>query len=903
MRSAAIILTAAATAGGVILTFSDSRQALGDDIKLEMPKEAFGFVGTLSAQVVKAPDKVYGWFQVKVVKVIGLARNNQTRLKAAALTAVWKDKYVAVRGVPNMPELRAGDMVTIVAAQFEMHLRATKVTKQEGARPNGPAGAASSPAASSTRKPVAGGRIYDLAFSTFFGAKMDCRGMTVDAEGNAYLAGSTWDADCPTTEGAYDRTFHGEADMAISKWSPEGKLLWSTLVGSPGHDRPYSVKVDSKGCVYAAGIGGVGLPVSPDAFQPNPLARTKNVKIPGEEYVGANGYIVKLSADGAKVLWGSYVGSNIECRDLAIDDEDNLYLTFGWLKDSAGELPASWFANAYRKRPRAGRTLPGRVEDLGVMKVSGDGKTVFWATYIGGSGGNALEASLCVGPDHCPIVFTGTSSHDMPTTPGVMSDKPKSSWLGKFSADGSRLLFGTYLGAGQMSVPRTHDVALDSSGNIFATCCVQDGWPTTPGAFQRKYGGGNTDFGVVKLSPTGKLLACTYLGGSGDEINGPDTLSVGKDGSVLITSGWGTTSPDYPVTAGCFQPRLHGKNNAVFSLLSNDLGTLLYSTYMGGQGANLRANAFAPDGSIWVAGHSPGPEWPLKTPIRTCARRVSCLPSSRPKAKRGQSKGARPVDGRGSLVGSSPLFPPPFMRRLWPAAAGRARESIALVLFQPWWNGQFFDALLQCLQIELLSIGVLQQPVSGLAHLGDWQLMTAVHFAHRHVRTLLFEQFIGFARPLDGDGLVLGAVQDVDRLPGEVVHGKPQELGPEARHGGQRGEEFGTLAAETPRAVAAHRDPHQIDALGIDLPAPLHLVHRVQQILQFARVRHHVFRWLGNSTIVFLKAGTIWARATTLSAVPTLCWPPCRKTNSGKPRVPSVWSFGTEMWYQAASCV
>ena len=103
---------------------------------------------------------------------------------------------------------------------------------------------------------VEGGRVYNLAFSTFFGRKMDCRGMTVDAHGNVYLAGSTWDAGCPTTEGAYERKFHGEADMAISKWSPEGKLLWSTLVGSPGHDRPYSVKVDSQGCVYAAGIGG-----------------------------------------------------------------------------------------------------------------------------------------------------------------------------------------------------------------------------------------------------------------------------------------------------------------------------------------------------------------------------------------------------------------------------------------------------------------------------------------------------------------------------------------------------------------------------------------------------------------------------------------------------------------------
>ena len=493
--------------------------------------------------------------------------------------------------------------------QYTLDLKTKKVEKL---KKDGPVRAISSPTVTSARKPIAGGRTYALAFSTFFGKKMDCRGMTVDAQGNVYLAGSTWDAECPTTEGAYDRTFHGEADMAISKWSPEGKLLWSTLVGSPGHDRPYSVKVDSRGCVYAAGIGGAGMPVSPDAFQPRPLARTKNVKIPGEEYVGANGYIVKLSPDGSKVLWGSYVGNNIECRDLAIDDEDNLYLTFGWLKGAAGDLPASWFANAYCKQPHAGRTPPGRNEDLGVMKVSSDGKTVFWATYIGGTGGNALEASLCVGPDHCPVVFTGTASRDMPTTPDVFSNKPLSSWLGKFSADGSRLIFGTYLGAGKFSFPRTHDVALDHHGNIFATCCVDGTWPTTPGAFQRKYGGGNTDFGIVKLSPMGKLLACTYLGGRGDEINGPDTLSVGKDGTVLITSGWGTTSLDYPVTAGCFQPSIHGKNNAVFSLLSNDLGTLLYSTFVGGQGTNLRANAFGPDGSIWVAGHSPEPEWPLK---------------------------------------------------------------------------------------------------------------------------------------------------------------------------------------------------------------------------------------------------------------------------------------------------
>ena len=73
---------------------------------------------------------------------------------------------------------------------------------------------------------------------------------------------------------------------------------------------------------------------------------------------------------------------------------------------------------------------------------------------------------------------------------------------------------------------------------------------------------------------------------------------------------------------------MHGKNNAVFSLLSNDLGTLLYSTYMGGQGTNLRANAFGPDLSIWVAGHSPGPEWPLKNAYPNACKAGWCWRSS-----------------------------------------------------------------------------------------------------------------------------------------------------------------------------------------------------------------------------------------------------------------------------------
>jgi hypothetical protein len=467
---------------------------------------------------------------------------------------------------------------------------------------------------------------YTLQFSTYFGSYEDChdpnkicykddygayagcRGMAVDAQGNVYLAGSTWRDGWPTTQGAYDRTWHGDSDMAISKWSPDGKLIWSTLIGSAGHDRPYTVKVDKAGFVYVAGLGSVGMPTGSTSYQPKPLYHLDNTPKPHEHYTGSNGYVAKLTPDGSKVVWGSYVGNALGIRDLALDDEGNIYMTLEWDSNAAVRtIPESWFAHAYCKTPHG-------QQDVGIIKVSSDGSKVLWASFIGGSNGNRGNASIAVGPDHCPVLFMGTHSKDMPTTPGAFSSAPDSAWLGKLSADGSKLLFGTYIGDKEDAGSITHDVALDPHGNVYVACTVVGNWPVTPGAFQTKFGGGKSDWGIAKFSPTGKLLAATYLGGSGDEVNGPDTISVDQQGNALITGAYLLTSLDYPVTPGCFQPKHGGgPSDGVVSLLSSDLSTLIYSTYMGGSGYDaLRANAFAADGSFYVAGHSVSPDWPTK---------------------------------------------------------------------------------------------------------------------------------------------------------------------------------------------------------------------------------------------------------------------------------------------------
>jgi len=144
MRKVAIIMAVAVLAGGVNLNLDGSRRAgnmgvgqvLGDDDIIPndnfVPDEATGFSGTLSAKVVQTRND--NWFVIKVVKVTGFSAKNKTRPNAKDLTAVWKDKYTNIRGVKGMPKLKPGDMVTVVAAQFEKHLRSTKVSKQVEAK-------------------------------------------------------------------------------------------------------------------------------------------------------------------------------------------------------------------------------------------------------------------------------------------------------------------------------------------------------------------------------------------------------------------------------------------------------------------------------------------------------------------------------------------------------------------------------------------------------------------------------------------------------------------------------------------------------------------------------------------------------------------------------------------------
>ena len=107
--------------------------------------------------------------------------------------------------------------------------------------------------------PVALAGAHGIAYSTYLGGSGDeadvpFEGVTsvaVDASGNVYVAGTTQSSDFPTTAGA--GTFGGASDVFVTKLSPAGAIVYSTVFGGACEDSANDIAVDAAGNAYVTG--------------------------------------------------------------------------------------------------------------------------------------------------------------------------------------------------------------------------------------------------------------------------------------------------------------------------------------------------------------------------------------------------------------------------------------------------------------------------------------------------------------------------------------------------------------------------------------------------------------------------------------------------------------------------
>jgi hypothetical protein len=273
-----------------------------------------------------------------------------------------------------------------------------------------------------------------------------------------------------------------------------------------------------------------------------------------------------------------------------------------------------WNVNAFQPDPQGGT-------DCGVAKIASDGRRVLWATYLGGSDYDSIEASIDVDAKGYVYVGCQTRSKDIPTTAGA-ADRTHNGgvdwYVAKLLPDGSDIVYGTFIGDEGNNWLNTHNLVVDRDGNCYSsTCAFSSSFPTTPAAIQTAFGGGKVDWGIVKLSPTGALLAGTLLGGSGGDNS--DGIRIDSQGNLILFGQTG--SADFPVSTDAYQPVKGAKDDAVIVKLSPNLDRLIYSTFLGGDGNDAgRAGCVAGDGSLIVAGSSSGGNWPTANAFQKVSR-------------------------------------------------------------------------------------------------------------------------------------------------------------------------------------------------------------------------------------------------------------------------------------------
>ncbi|MFA6807312.1 MAG: PKD domain-containing protein, partial [Bacteroidales bacterium] len=154
------------------------------------------------------------------------------------------------------------------------------------------------------------------------------------------------------------------------------------------------------------------------------------------------------------------------------------------------------------------------------------------------------------------------------------------------------LIFSTY--SGSLSDNWGFTSTFDKEGNTYLGGIINgEGYPTTLGAFQTLFVGGQWDISISKFNPTGNdLLFSTYLGGSSGEM--PHSLIVNEFDELIV---FGTTgSSDFPITSNAFQQTFKGGDSTAYDqaiILRNgsdiyvskfniDGTSLMASTYVGG---------------------------------------------------------------------------------------------------------------------------------------------------------------------------------------------------------------------------------------------------------------------------------------------------------------------------------
>lgn len=318
-----------------------------------------------------------------------------------------------------------------------------------------------------------------------------------------------------------------------------------------------------------------------------------------------DGYIKNIPLIIDPVLtFATYSGSsgdNFGCT-ASYDSGGNMYIggtSFGF------GYPTT--VGAYQTSHGGGNT------DMAISKLSPDGTSMIYSTYIGGVE-NEIPHSLVVNSNNELCILGTTGSINFPAVGGYdvsFNGGPILNFgsgygfnyvngcdivVVKLSSGGNSIANSTFIGgSGNDGINKGSilhynygdafrgEIIVDDSDNVYvASTTSSTDFPISGATIQGTYGGGGLDACLFKLSPNlNSLLWSSYLGGSNYDC--AYSIQLGSNGDMYTTGG--TNSTDIPTTAGVLNPVFNGGITDGFLAHINAAGNSLDAcSYIGTSG-------------------------------------------------------------------------------------------------------------------------------------------------------------------------------------------------------------------------------------------------------------------------------------------------------------------------------
>jgi len=457
------------------------------------------------------------------------------------------------------------------------------------------------------------------------GNESNAEGVNQISGENNFISGSNpnnWITNVPNYQGVLYRNIYNGIDAVFSSNSG---FIKSDFIVQPNenvselklkYDGAESVRINNKGELVLQTTHGEFIDGTPIAYQ---------IINNGKEYVNASyelsdSDIVRFSVSDYNsnypliidpfLKWSSFVGGDGWDDGMTIEyTSDGSIVAIGTTDDH--EFPHT--TSGVYQESHGGPTPEVQYGyDIIVTKISADGTTVDWSTFIGGSGIDIVYESAIDASNNIYIVGETTST-DLPTSSGAHQSTygggANDAFLLILSSNGTVLNYGTYLGGSLED--RAYGITLDGSGGVYISGeTTSTDFPITSGTYQSVKSGSFDSF-ISHINPIGgggaDLLHSTYLGGSNVDLG--RIILQNSSGNVVLTGI--TNSTNMPTAGNPYDTSHNGANDIFIAELNSTLSTLNYGTYLGSSGNDYgHGIAETSTGEIIVTGYTASTGFP-----------------------------------------------------------------------------------------------------------------------------------------------------------------------------------------------------------------------------------------------------------------------------------------------------